>query len=76
MGSVDRVKHSTSVANSIYDIRDNWAQYAQTQLALNTPVNIHLSRTFDNGTSTLALTVELHYTFAQTDTQALSVYLT
>lgn len=75
VGAVDRVVRNGVFLNSIFDIAANWNGYTSTQLAKTTPVNIVLTNTFDTATRSGALSVELHYTATQPDSNKMSIYL-
>ena len=77
VGAVDRIYHSATFTNSIYDISGDWSGYVQTELQNpNSPVNLLLTRTYTASTKTIAISAELHYTTAQTDSNNLSIFLT
>lgn len=75
-GAVDRVLQTTVFPNRICDDRNNWHASIARQLALSTPVNIALGRSYNASMRELTITVELHYTAAQPDSDKLTVYLT
>ena len=75
VGAVDRVVHSATFLNSIFDIAGNFNGYTATQLAKATPVNMKLTNTYDATSRSGAIEVELHYTAAQTDSNKLTIYL-
>jgi hypothetical protein len=65
-------------ATSVWDIPQDWGGYVTTELAETTPVNIYISSVYNTTGSTrqISITVSLHYTAAQTDTDKLSIFLT
>ncbi len=75
VGAVDRVVHSATFINSIFDIAGNFNGYATTQLAKATPVNITLTSTYDAATRSGVILTELHYTAAQPDSNKVTIYL-
>lgn len=76
VGSVDRISHTGTFGNpSIYDIAANWRGYTTARLALTTPVNIVLTKTYDPSSKTVAIATELHYTAPQTDSNKLTIFL-
>ncbi len=82
-GSVDRIVHQNVgpfSATSIWDEAANWGGYVSTELAANnpTPVNLYLSSVYNvsGSTKTINVSVSLHYTAVQTDTDKLSIFLT
>ena len=75
-GAVDRTINNTSFGVQILDDKNNWSGYTQRELNIPAPVNILLTKTYDAGTKKLAISVELHYTAAQTDSNKLSIFLT
>jgi hypothetical protein len=77
VGSVDRIVHSATFTNSIYDISGDWSGYVQTeQQTANSPINLLLSNTYSASSRTMTIAAELHYTTAQTDSDKLSIFLT
>jgi hypothetical protein len=77
VGSVDRGLHNGTFGSpSVYDIAANWRAYATTRLALASPVNIILAKTYTDNTKVLTIDVELHYTSAQSDSNKLTILLT
>lgn len=75
VGSVDRVVHSATFLNSIFDIAGNFNGYTTTQLGKTTPVNLTLTSTYDGASRSGVIQAELHYTAAQTDSNKLTLYL-
>ncbi len=75
VGAVDRVVHSATFLNSIFDIAGNFNGYASTQLAKTTPVNLTLTSTYDASAKSGVILAELHYTAAQSDSDKLTIYL-
>ncbi|MCW3124492.1 MAG: hypothetical protein JWO03_150 [Bacteroidetes bacterium] len=77
IGTVNRISHTSAVGPvSVYDIAANWGGYTNTSLAVPSPVNIVLTKTYVDATHTLTVDVELHYTAAQTDSDKLTIFLT
>jgi hypothetical protein len=75
-GAVDRTFHN-GTWSSIYDVFQNWSGYVQTELQnANSPVNLLLSTAYTASSKTMTITVELHYTTAQSDSDKLSIFLT
>ena len=56
--------------------KTTWITYTGQEIALTTPVNVLLSKTFDASNNSLTITVELHYTQAVTQLNNLTVALT
>ena len=80
-GSVDRIVHQNVgpfSATSIWDIPQDWSSYVNTEFADSTPVNMYLSALYNSSGSTrqISISVGLHYTQTQSDTDKLSIYLT
>ncbi|MBS1624585.1 MAG: Omp28-related outer membrane protein [Bacteroidetes bacterium] len=75
VGAVDRVVHSATFLNSIFDIAGNFNGYTSTQLAKTTPVNMTLTSTYDASARSGVILTELHYTTAQPDSDKLTIYL-
>jgi hypothetical protein len=77
VGSVDRIYHTATFTNSIYDVYGNWSGYVQTELqTANSPVNLLLTKTYSASTKTITISAEMHYTVAQADSDKLSIFLT
>lgn len=77
VGSVDRIYHSATFTNSIYDVFGDWSGYVQTEFQNpNSQVNLLLSKTYTASTKTITIAAEMHYTTAQTDSNKLSIFLT
>ena len=80
-GSVDRIVHQNAgpfSATSIWDVYPNWGGYVSTELAASNPtqVNINLAGAYSPSTKQINISVSLHYTAAQADSDRLSIFLT
>jgi hypothetical protein len=75
-GAVDRVLQTVPSGTRICDDRNNWHASITRQLAVNTPVNIKLGSSYNTSMKEVTITVELHYTVAQPDSDKVTVYLT
>jgi len=78
-GSVDRIVHQNVgpfSATSPWDVYTNWGGYVSTEQAGTTPVNINLVGSYSPSSKQISISVVLHYTSAQTDSDRLSIFLT
>jgi hypothetical protein len=78
-GGVDRTIHNDAFGTStpgVLDYYSNWSGYTGSELAIPTPVNLLLSKTYVDASKSLTIAVELHYTAAQADSDKLSIFLT
>jgi hypothetical protein len=80
-GSVDRIVHQNAgpfSVTSIWDVYANWGGYVSTELAATNPppVNIYIASAYSASSKQINISVSLHYTAAQTDSDRLSIFLT
>jgi hypothetical protein len=73
-GAVDRQLFSGE--NSILLDKSYWAGFATQEIAVATPVNVLLSKTYDSINRQLTIVVELHYTQTVTQANDLTIALT
>lgn len=80
-GAVDRVLHQNAgpfSATTVWDEASNWGGYVATELAATNPaqVNINLASSYNANAKQINISVALHYTATQTDSDRLSIFIT